>query len=164
MITIRNGNLDDIQNICEMLIESWKNSYSSFIPIDYLNNLNVERQISRHTKNMIGATKYFIAENHKSKLIGFSSYGKNRVEKVNCEKELYTMYVRNKYQGNGIGTLLLNSVLHDLKDNNCTISVLVFEKNPYKEFYLKNGFVKIDNDIVDLGEFELEGEIYTRSI
>jgi len=164
MVNVRIGNSDDILNICELLIETWKKSYSSFIPLDYLNNLNLEKQISRHTKYMDGTTQYFIAENDESKLIGFASYGKNRIEKVNCKKELYTMYVSNNFQGNGIGKLIMNSVLSDTKDDDSSISVSVFEKNPYKEFYLKNGFSKVDNEIVDLGEFKLVGEIYVRSI
>ena len=162
MITYRIGNQDDIKNIAELLIDTWKNCYIDFIPPKFLNNLNLDKQIQRHANYLERNTKYFVAENEFKELIGFTSLGKNRLEKINCEIELYTLYVKMNYQGKGIGKLLLNSILSDSVNGNQGIAVSVFEKNPFKNFYLKNGFVKIGKEIIDMGEFELVGEIYMK--
>jgi len=162
MITYRIGNQKDVSKISKLLIDTWANCYKDFIPSDFLNNLNLDKQIQRHTKYMTANTKYFVAENEFHQLIGFTSYGKNRNENINCEIELYTLYVDMNYQGKGIGKSLLNSILSDLKNIENNIVVSVFEKNPFKKFYTKNGFTKIGEEIIDMGEFELMGEIYMK--
>jgi ribosomal protein S18 acetylase RimI-like enzyme len=162
VITYRPGNQKDIKSIAAILIETWKRCYSSFVPNDFLENLSLERQIIRHAKYMETKTKYFVAETEDQVIVGFSSYGKNRIEKIDCENELYTFYVKTEYQKNGIGHSLLNLILSELESSNQRIAVSVFEKNLFKKFYSKNGFVKIDTEIIDLGQLELVGEIYIR--
>jgi len=44
-----------------------------------------------------------------------------------------------------------------------TIAVFVFKDNPFQRFYTKNGFIKIDDEIVDLGDFNLMAEIYLKN-
>ena len=70
-VTLRQVKQNDIQNISKLLIESWRNSYKEFIPSDFLENLNLEKQIQRHTDYMQGKANYFVAENEVNELIGF---------------------------------------------------------------------------------------------
>ncbi|MEM1122162.1 MAG: GNAT family N-acetyltransferase [Bacteroidota bacterium] len=162
MINYRTGTEKDIQPIAKLLIETWNCCYKEFIPAKFLRNLQIDRQIQRHKKYISKNTKYYIAENAARELIGFTSYGKNRLEKINCEKELYTLYVKKAYHGRGIGKSLIDLIWSDLKNSQKKIAVTVFKKNPFKNFYIKNGFVKIDEEIINLGEFELIGEIYIK--
>ena len=94
----------------------------------------------------------------------FSSYGENRFEKIQCEKELYTIYVRESHQGHGVGGMLLNSILKDIKETNYSLGVAVFQKNPFRGFYTKNGFAKINEEQIDMGGFHLIVDIYLKSI
>lgn len=80
-VEIRLGNKNDIHVIVELLIDTWRSCYKDFIPADFLEGLNLEMQIKRHTRYMQGSAKYFVAENNFNELVGFSSYGKNRNEK-----------------------------------------------------------------------------------
>lgn len=162
MLTYRTGNQNDIQKIAELLIDTWKNCYKGFIPNDYLESLSVDRQIQRHSKYMQSNVKYIVAETEVNGVIGFSSYGDNRIKNINCEKEIYTIYVCINHQGQGVGNNLLNSILSDLNNTKNEIAVSVFEKNPFKQFYVKNGFVKIDEEIIELGQFALTGGIYLK--
>ena len=163
MVNIRIGNINDVPNIAELLIHTWQISYQSFIPADFLESLNLERQIQRHTSYMNGRAKYFIAENTSNEMIGFVSFGANRIATINSTYELYSLYVHHNYQGTGIGQMLLDTVLADLKNEPAQISVSVFQNNPFKEFYIKNDFVHIDVEIINMGKFDLNGEIYSRT-
>ena len=164
MITIRRGHQKDIHIISEILIDTWQKSYKSFIPQEFLKNLNLEQQMSRHKIYMDGGTSYFVAENDKNEAVGFASFGKNRIQKVKSEIELYTIYVSCNHHGKGIGTKLLSRIYNELNNNIDSIVVSVFEENPYKDFYIKNGFEKIDEEVVDLGVLQLEGGIYRKWI
>ncbi len=162
MIKYRIGNSKDIMPISKLLIETWQNAYKDFIPSTFLNNLDLEKQVRRHKKYMALNTKYFIAENEKGQIIGFTSYGKNRFENIDGKNELYTLYVDVAHHGNGIGYALLNLVLSDLEPTQKELLVSVIKKNPFKYFYTRNGFIKIEEEMIDLEGFELTGEIYRR--
>ncbi len=162
-ISYRIGRKQDIEAIATLLIQSWKTNYASFIPSKFLDNLSLEKQIVRHTKYMAGDTKYFIAENENKDLVGFTSYGKNRIEKLTSDKELYTLYVKHQYHSKGIGSALLQFVLADLESEEESLSVAVFEKNPFKIFYTKHGFIKTEEELLDLGESKLLTALYIKS-
>ncbi len=163
-MNIRKGTPNDIPNICKLLINTWQNCYTDFMPSSFLSNLNLEKQIQRHSKYMSSSANYFVVENDAHKLLGFASYGKSRMENFSFKNELYTIYVCKKTQGKGIGKLLLNTILDDIKNDETSLVVSVFEQNPFISFYLKNGFKKIGEEVIDLGQFELIGGIYAKTL
>lgn len=164
MITCRVGNQNDLQSISEILIDTWKKCYASFIPSEFLNNLNLEKQIQRHSHFMQSNITYYVAENENKEVIGFASYGINRIEKINCKNELYTIYVSMNHQRQGIGKMLIGLVFADIKKSNSQILVSVFEKNPWKDFYISHGFQVIDKETIHMVEFQLEAEILISDI
>jgi len=163
-MNIRKGNQNDIENICKLLIATWQNCYSDFIPSSFLANLNLEKQIRRHTKYMSQSTNYYIVENNNHQLLGFASYGKNRMEDFHFQNELYTIYVKKNAQGKGIGQLLLDTIFNDLKTDQNALIVSVFEKNPFQSFYIKNGFKHVGKEKIDMGKFHLICSIYAKSL
>lgn len=127
-------------------------------------HLSLEKQIVRHNKYMEGSANYYVAENDQKELLGFASYGMNRIKDLNCNLELYTIYVKSSEQGNGIGKKLLARILDQLSSTENAIIVSVFDDNPFKSFYLKNGFNKIRDEIIDMGDFKLASSIYERML
>ena len=160
MIAIRYGELADIEVICNLLIETWQNSYQEFIPGEYLSSLNLERQVQRHQKYFHDSTKYYISESAQKELLGFASVGKNRLKEVDSTRELYTMYVRKPHHGRGIGLKLLHRIFEDLRKENSSLAVMAFNKNKFKRFYEKNGFVQVAQKEIDMEHFKLIGNIY----
>ncbi|MEM9547980.1 MAG: GNAT family N-acetyltransferase [Bacteroidota bacterium] len=163
MINIRKGTEEDMIAVSQLLIQTWQNSYKGFIPESFLSQLNLESQIKRHVKYFQNGVTYLIAESD-CNLIGFASYGMNRIDKVDSPKELYTIYVNYESQGNGIGKALLNKIIQDVKTDTKSISVLVYKENPYRSFYTKNGFEKIKEVKTSLDQFVLITEIYTKTL
>jgi len=158
MHSIRPGKKSDIPAIAQLLVDTWQSSYTDFMPSDFLDSLQVEKQIIRHNKYIEAGVQYFLAENAEKELLGFTSVGKNRMVTIDCAHELYTLYVGNDAQGQGIGTSLLNAVIKHIDDPQSSISVSVFETNAYKSFYLKNGFQVVGDEMINLGKFKLKAE------
>lgn len=155
MNQLRLGTKNDIPNICQLLISTWQSCYADFMPQDFLENLNLAHQIRRHTSSMEKGIIYFIIENDQKELLGFASFGKNRMVEFEGENELRTIYVNKRNQGKAIGKQLLKAVFKALPKSDQTILVSVFEENPYRSFYEKNGFSKIGEELVDLRNFHV---------
>jgi len=50
MHSIRPGKKSDIPAIAQLLVDTWQSSYTDFMPSDFLDSLQVEKQIIRHNK------------------------------------------------------------------------------------------------------------------
>lgn len=166
MNQIRIGKENDLYNIAQLLVGTWKSCYKDFLPKSYLDKLDVERQFARHQKIMQKGTKYFICENLEGVLIGFASYGKSRTDSLdtNSDGELYTLYVHPNFHGKGIGKKLLNAVMTELDKSFVRLGVLVMEENPFKAFYEKNGFSLHFKSDIDIGGFRVNSLIYVKSL
>jgi len=159
---LRKATDHDLLAICQLLIHTWQTSQSSFLPSAFLTKLDINIQLERHRKYLKRGTQYFLVENNNKDLMGFASFGTNRSSSSDFNFEIYTLYVHPKFQRNGVGALLLAEICAALKDENKGIVVSFFEGNPYKEFYLKNGFKKLNEEMVDLGEIQLLAGSYCK--
>jgi len=158
-IYYRKGSLQDIDAIAQLLVQSWQHCYADFMPVEFLNSLSIRHQIQRHESYMKDKASYLIAENEHAELLGFASYGPNRLDSISCETEVYTLYVKQAQHGQGIGKALLNMIVADLEENINGLAVSVFSKNPFKHFYTKYGFAKVCEESIDMGSFALDGEV-----
>jgi len=112
-------------------------------------------------ENICKGVNYIVAENDQNELVGFSSYGRNRIEGISINQELYTLYASKAYQRKGVGKLLLNTILDKISKESIVVSV--FRENPYKQFYIKNGFVKVDEEQIEINQFKFICGVYIKS-
>ena len=154
---IRKGRLSDITAIAALHVQSWQECYASFLPKDFLANLDIERLKERHHRYMTGNTDYYVKIEN-DQYLGFASYGSPRTSSKIADIEMYTIYTKTSYLGQGIGTELLEYIIEASKAK--SIIVEVFKRNPYRLFYEKHGFQKIDQAVIDLGSFQEETWIY----
>ncbi|MEM7372083.1 MAG: GNAT family N-acetyltransferase [Bacteroidota bacterium] len=159
---LRPGSLSDIPAIADVLIRSWQEHYRHFLPDSFLDNLNLDHQIRRHSRIMKSGTTYWVAENEQQQLCGFASYGPDREAKLPSSMELYTIYVDASVQNKGIGQGLLDRVISDIQHEHNGLAVLVMEVNPYRRFYEKNGFVSIGREKMELAGNHLTNIIYLK--
>lgn len=156
--SIRSASIDDLPAIVSLLIKVWKESYQDFLPASFLDSLNHEKQIQRHRTYMDREASYYVCENAHQELLGFASVGPARGDSLTTDWELYTLYVDNVYHGQGIGSQLLETVIADIDRQ--AIAVLVMEKNPFRRFYEKQGFLPVAKEEMDLGEVVLVNVVY----
>ncbi len=117
-ILIRKAEVDDAAGIAKVHVDSWRTTYKGIVPDTFLESLSYEQR-ELIWKKGINENNVYIAENENGQVIGFSTGGKERTGKYEAYTgELYAIYILKEYQGKGIGRLLVQSVVDDLKDKN----------------------------------------------
>jgi len=128
------GQERDLPEMVDLLIQTWKECYSDFLPASFLANMDPQKQLERHTRYFQANTPYYLIRNEAEQLVGFTSYGKNRNASSPSELELYTLYVDQAYQGKGWGGTLLGAILSEAKGSAQSLEVSVLQKNPSNLF------------------------------
>jgi len=142
---IRLATLSDAKGIAKVHVDSWRSTYTSIIPDDYLYGLSYEGREKLWEDNM-SKSKVYVAESESGKIVGFSTGGKERSGKYNdFTGELYAIYILEEYQGQGIGRKLIKPVIEDLIESDISsMLVLVLEQNNSRYFYEAIGGKPID--------------------
>lgn len=101
---------DDIRQVQDVAKKSWKSTYEGIIPLQVQENfLNVAYNDEMMEKRLNG-TLMLVAETD-DKIVGFANF-----TPVNCEghSELTAIYLNQDFQGEGIGTALLQRGIQKL--------------------------------------------------
>lgn len=158
---IRKAKLEDAKGIARVHVDSWRTTYETIIPSEYLNNLSYE---SREKLWIDGIPKgiVYVAEDEKGTIVGFSSGGKERTGKyVGFEGELYAIYILKEFQGKGIGKALVKPVVEELHNAGIeSMLVLVLEDNNACHFYEALGATKLDSIEVEIADKKLIEAVY----
>ena len=158
---VRLANLSDANGIALVHVDSWRTTYRNILPDEFLMNLSYKRREHLWETN-IPKGNVFVAESDEGKIVGFASGGKESSGKYNeYQGELSSIYILKEYQGQGIGKLLLNTVIKELeKVGTNTMLVLVLEDNNSRLFYEAMGGKKIDKVEVEIAGKKLIELVY----
>lgn len=152
--TIRKANNEDVEKVAFINAESWQTTYRGIIAQPFLETITPEQQLPRAKRLVESSELSCIVAEHKrtGEIAGFACFGKNREPKVDADCELQAIYLLEKYQGYGIGKMLFDFGVKELKENSKqSMTVSVFEANrKARAFYERQGAKKIPNDHVDL--------------
>ena len=138
---------EDAIGIARVRHETWLATYpnaeTGVTPEDILaKNLQSEDQIKRWRKGIedeTGTRKIWVAKNDAGEVVG---YGQGK--KGESENEIWGLYVLPAYQGKGLGSKLMKSVMDWLGDDKpTTLSVAAYSSNAI-ELYKRFGFVEVD--------------------
>ena len=156
MLKIRDARLSDAREIAAIKVDTWKSSYKGIVPDDYLENLDYASQTQKYTL-MIRKEKdtFVLVAEEDSKVVAFATGGKELTNEYNYSGEIYSIYVRDEFQKNGIGHQLVSEAAKRLNDMGIS-SMLVWalEESPFKKFYeeMKGKVVeRMPFDLVDSG-------------
>lgn len=153
---IRKATLSDAGGIARVHVDSWIATYKNIVPDTYLNQLtyNVREQLWNEN---LKADNNYVAENENGEIIGFADGGKERLEKyVAFKGELYSIYILPNYQGQGLGSLLIERVVNDLKGKGInSLLIWVLEDNRSRGFYEKLGGQAVDRKTITISGKEL---------
>jgi len=157
---IQTGTTKHAPDIAKLLVHIWQTCYLDFLPKEFLENLDIEHQTRRHRQKLADGIPYFVDLSPQEEVIGFTSFGPARSIERSTEMELYTLYVHPDHHKQGIGSSLLYKVLQELPSTQHGIIVEVMEENPFREFYVKNGFKKVGFSSMELGGVKIKNCIY----
>src|ERR1700719_3959611 len=139
MVTIREARVEDAAGMAKVHVDSWRTTYAGIVPDTYLANLsyaereNLWRDILGHASD----NRYrFVAVNDEGQVVGFVSGGPKRNGDPIYEAELYSIYLLQEYQGQGIGRQLTRRLVERFLQSGIQSMLLwVFADNPACRFY-----------------------------
>lgn len=140
MIAIRPARLKDARNIARVYVDSWRSTYAGMLPDKYLLRQGWEDREFRSWRHQVVRQErgevVLVAEDSKAGVIGFSSAGPTRNAELPFRGEIYTLYLRDDFQGRGLGKRLFISTTRRLMAaTGPSIVVWVLKPNPSRFFY-----------------------------
>ncbi|MGB7999507.1 MAG: GNAT family N-acetyltransferase [Anaerobacillus sp.] len=133
---IRKATLEDAKKIARVHVNSWKTTYQSLVPVDYLDSLDIQVREARWRKGIGAGNTVFVAVNNENEIVGFANGGKNRSKNDHYDGELYAIYLLDEAQRKGAGKQLICHVVEQLKkDGFHSMLVWVLNGNPASQFY-----------------------------
>lgn len=127
---IRKASKEDIKDVARVYVDSWRTTYRSLVPDDYLDKLSYEDTEKRWIDFLNNENEPFIyvAINDTGKIIGFAS-GKSINEK-NFDGELYSLYLLQECRGLGVGRQLVSAIAKHFKEKGIySMMVWVMKQN-----------------------------------
>lgn len=159
---IRSAIESDAVQIAEVHVSSWRTTYKGIVPDSYLDNLSVAKRTLLWEKQLDEGnegSRIFVAENEAGQIVGFVSGGRNRLESMPFDSEIYAIYLLEDYQRQGIGELLMSSIASFLTDQGFKSTYLwALEDNRYRSFYEKRGGLPAGREDIEIDSVKL-GEI-----
>jgi len=137
-ITVRTARANDAADVARVYIESWHDTYPSFLPMQMLSAMTLKGQTSRWQAAIRakGRETVMVAENPKHGVIGMASFGPSRDGGLGFDGEVYTLYVHPDFFNRGVGRALLDAAFADLRRRGFTSCVIwAHAKNPARFFY-----------------------------
>ncbi|PEK14262.1 GNAT family N-acetyltransferase [Bacillus toyonensis] len=127
---IRKASKEDIKGVSRVYVDSWRTTYRSLVPDDYLDELSYEDTEKKWIDFLNNENEPFIyvAINNTGKIIGFAS-GKSLDEK-NFDGELYSLYLLQACRGLGVGKQLVSAIAKHFKETGIhSMMVWVMKQN-----------------------------------
>lgn len=164
MITIRAARVEDAPGIAKVHVDSWRTSYAGIVPDAFLENLSYQRRTNLWDDILRDAERehiVYVAENEGQEIVGFVGGGRDREHNPPYEAELYTIYILQEYQGQGIGRRLVRVFAEQLLRAGMRSMLLwVFAQNPSRRFYESLGGRYIKSAQFEIGGATLEEVAY----
>lgn len=158
MILVKKVGPESIPQVQELATITWEVAYASILPtaqVSYM--LDLFYSTAALQKQMEQGHQFILAVDN-DEMIGFASYAP-KTDSLNEQKEvpagvyrLHKIYIDPNQQGKGIGKMLLDFIINDIKPKGATdLELNVNRNNKALQFYQKSGFVIIKEEDIAIG-------------
>jgi len=162
--SVRAATPADAEQIARVHVLSWQATYKGLIPDKFLAELSVERRaaqwhaaLTQHQQTNF----LFVAETDADGVVGFVASGLERQGRKAYTGEIYAIYILKQSQGQGIGRLLFEAAVADLKQRGQTSMLLwVLADNTSRGFYERMGGMLLDEKDIEIGGVVLKEVAY----
>lgn len=156
--SIRYAALEDAADIAFVKYDGWQKTYRGIIDDTYLNAMNLEKETERWAQIIQQPLGFnLVLVSGTGQIVGFISGGKSRDSKLNCDAEVYALYLLQKYHGMGLGQkLLLHTMLLFRESGYGSFCLFVLTQNPTLSFYQKFNPDKSEIHKIQIGGKEYE--------
>lgn len=159
---IRRAQAEDARGIAKVHVDSWRTTYRGIVPSSFLDKLSYDQRTALWERNIADRESYIVvAEDEESGIVGFGTAAKRSSNQVERSSNLTSIYLLDKFQGQGIGKALLKELFVHFKLQGCErVFVDVLEDNKTRHFYEYYGAKRIDAVKIQIGGSILSEWIY----
>jgi GNAT superfamily N-acetyltransferase len=158
----RAATIDDAAAIAGVHVASWRSTYRTLLPSDFLDSLSEDGYADRWRRFIGEAANLVYVIEDAGRLVGFASGGRERAGEVGYKGELYAIYVLDDFQRRGYGHQLVRAVVAGLKKMGLDDMIIwVLRDNaPARQFYERLGGVYVRAQAITIGSATLEEVSY----
>jgi ribosomal protein S18 acetylase RimI-like enzyme len=163
---IRQAAIDDAVAIARVHIASWRSTYRTLLPDDFLESL-METDYADRWRRFIdrGSSRIYVVEpedSTESGPVGFASAGRERAGEIGFAGELYAIYVLDAFQRRGYGRELVRASVAGLQEMGLEDMIIwvLRDNQPARRFYERLGGVYVRAQPITIGSATLEEVSY----
>ncbi|ULH14545.1 GNAT family N-acetyltransferase [Deinococcus sp. KNUC1210] len=154
-IQIRAAVAGDAEQMANVHIHSWRETYTGLMPPGFLTRMTDDRMRDLRGANwrrtIHDADDVVCVAVHAGQVVGFASGGALRPHTVipgDYSAEVYTLYALKSVQGQGLGRRLLSEVAKGLEERAYRgMALWVLASNPTRQFYTHLGGAELGQKI-----------------
>jgi ribosomal protein S18 acetylase RimI-like enzyme len=151
MIAVKKVGEESIPVIQHIVQLTWPVTYGPILSPEQLDYMIDLIYSTDSLKQQVQKGHQFILATEEDKVVGFASYSVKDVTRPSCF-HLHKLYIDPGQQGKGIGKLLLDYIVEDIKSKGATdLELNVNRYNKALGFYNKIGFEIIREQDIDIG-------------
>jgi L-amino acid N-acyltransferase YncA len=136
---VRRATARDAPAIAEVHFESYRNTYAGIFAQPVFDRLSLQsRELlwAQVLTEQVAASLTLVGCAEDGRIVGFISGGRERTGHLNCDVEVYAIYLLPSVQRRGLGTLLIREFARELRDQGFgSMAVWVLKLNMAKAFY-----------------------------
>ncbi|MEO1210420.1 MAG: GNAT family N-acetyltransferase [Cyanobacteria bacterium J06638_20] len=153
---IREATHDDVPAISRVHVDTWRTTYRGIMPDEHLAKLSYERRERGWYAVFKQAAEdgnfTYVVQDESGEIIGFANGGKERTGDPAFRGELTGIYIRQAYQGQGLGRRLVQVVAERLSQLGLdSMLIWVLVDNPACGFYAALGGQRVREQELQIG-------------
>ena len=159
---IRTATIDDAPAIAQVHVASWRSTYRTLLPSDFLDSLTEANYADRWRRFIgEGSSRVYVLEDE-GVLVGFASGGRERAGETGYTGELYAIYILDGRQRRGHGRELVRAVVDGLREMGLDDMIIwvLRDNQAARLFYERLGGQYVRTQPVTLGSATLEEVSY----
>ena len=138
-IGIRMARSTDVDEIANIFVDSWQETYAGILPTTALSRMSRSDQKRHWARTVLQANSrnpVFVASDADDNVYGFASAGPSREPTLPHDAEIYTLYIAPGFTGQGLGTALVEEVFRLFaKSTYRSMIIWALAENPSRYFY-----------------------------
>lgn len=153
-ILINEARYEDYPDLARVHVDVWRSTYTGIVPDEFLQKLSYEQREKMWCSVLKSprAREHIYVARIDGKVVGFTWGGPLRDSKDSTAGELFAIYLRQQYQGQGIGFSLFKKTVETLLcDGFHSMLLWALEDNPTCKFYRSVGGVPCGDKIEEIG-------------
>lgn len=154
MIQIRSAHPDDSPFLARIQVDSYQTEYAGILPEDYLAQFRYEEQESDWRELLATEQEdlLLVAQTEGGQIAGYALARMKDSTADGFDAELVALHLKQAYQRQGIGRLLLKVVAQTLQEKGSTsLMTWVLAENSARAFYVQLGAVLLDTEQTTVG-------------